>query len=350
MAAPTYYPLWASDDTTLPATGETNKIRPKTTLRSTGWDKGQIPSAEELNWQLNNIGLWINYLSTEALPTYLPITGTKITLTGEVTGTGTFAGTDALSIAATVTTSAVTSASSIVRRDSTGRIFAYALVAKPNVASVDSSVIMQNSAGSTTGEIVSSYSTTSGLIFNRYTPGSTTVACTLVLYDAGYVGMTYPRSLSTQETNAASLVRYDTLQSNVSSINTSITTLSNTVASNQTAMTTYVNGRSTASLATNGYHKDVNTGFIQQWGYISIDAMTVNSGYERYATITLPTAFASAALNANATVKVTTASANSDIWAQVVSITTTTITVQTQGAGQETYDYIDGVYWEVKGH
>lgn len=86
MAQPTYYPLWATEDTTLPATDNTNKERPKTTLQTIGWDKGQIPSAEEMNWMLNNIYLWVLYFNEEALPTYLPITGTSITLTGRLQG------------------------------------------------------------------------------------------------------------------------------------------------------------------------------------------------------------------------------------------------------------------------
>lgn len=63
MAQPTYLPLWATDDTTLPATGETNKVRPREVLRTTGWDMGQIPTCEEWNWMFNNIYLWIEYLS-----------------------------------------------------------------------------------------------------------------------------------------------------------------------------------------------------------------------------------------------------------------------------------------------
>ena len=65
MAQPTYLPLWATDDTTLPATGETNKVRPREVLRTTGWDMGQIPTCEEWNWMFNNVCLWVNYLNTE---------------------------------------------------------------------------------------------------------------------------------------------------------------------------------------------------------------------------------------------------------------------------------------------
>ena len=61
MAKPTYYPEWATEDTTLPATGQTNKVRPREVLRTIGWDKGQIPTCEEWNWVLNNVYEWAVY-------------------------------------------------------------------------------------------------------------------------------------------------------------------------------------------------------------------------------------------------------------------------------------------------
>lgn len=63
MSKPDYLPLWATEDTTLPATGQTNKVRPKESLRTIGWDMGQIPTAEEWNWQFNNMYQWIEYFS-----------------------------------------------------------------------------------------------------------------------------------------------------------------------------------------------------------------------------------------------------------------------------------------------
>jgi len=62
MAKPTYYPEWASLDATLPNTGNVNKVRPKESLRTIGWDKGQIPAAEEFNWHFDNVSDWIQYL------------------------------------------------------------------------------------------------------------------------------------------------------------------------------------------------------------------------------------------------------------------------------------------------
>lgn len=59
---PTNKPEWATTDVTLPTAQTPNKIRPSEVLRTTGYDKDQVPTAQELNWQLNNIHLWIEHL------------------------------------------------------------------------------------------------------------------------------------------------------------------------------------------------------------------------------------------------------------------------------------------------
>lgn len=59
---PTYLPQWAVNDVNLPSTGQINKVRPREILRLVGWDAGQDPTAEEFNYQLNNIGNWIGYI------------------------------------------------------------------------------------------------------------------------------------------------------------------------------------------------------------------------------------------------------------------------------------------------
>ncbi|WPK29295.1 hypothetical protein [Escherichia phage vB_EcoM_EP57] len=96
MAKPIYYPDWATQTVTLPGTLNTNKIRPKETIRTVGMDYGQIMTCEEMNWILNNIGLWIRYLVDDFLPTlpdtYLPLVGTKITMAGDATGEATWNG------------------------------------------------------------------------------------------------------------------------------------------------------------------------------------------------------------------------------------------------------------------
>lgn len=81
MAKPLLYPEWATTDTTLPATGNTNKQRPKESLRNIGWDKGQVPTAEEWNWQFDNISDWIVWFNENNLTTK------TFTLTGDVVGT-----------------------------------------------------------------------------------------------------------------------------------------------------------------------------------------------------------------------------------------------------------------------
>lgn len=61
---PSLYPYWATTTTNLTGTGNTNKVRPKTSLRDIGWDLGQQPTCEEFNWQLNNIDQWVEYLDS----------------------------------------------------------------------------------------------------------------------------------------------------------------------------------------------------------------------------------------------------------------------------------------------
>lgn len=65
MAAPTFLPEWANDDVNLPNTGNVNKLRPDSTVRTVGLDVGQKPTAEELNWQFNNLFDWVEFFNTE---------------------------------------------------------------------------------------------------------------------------------------------------------------------------------------------------------------------------------------------------------------------------------------------
>lgn len=128
MAQPTYFPDWATSNTNLPATNNVNKVRPKTTLRTIGWDLGELPSAEEWNWQLNNVGLWIHYLNDEVignLPNvYLPKNGTTLNFTGDITGTATWGGNNTTSVElSSATLSSATSsatANTLVKRNGTG--------------------------------------------------------------------------------------------------------------------------------------------------------------------------------------------------------------------------------------
>jgi len=65
MAAPTYFPEWATTDVTLTSANTPNKIRPSQSLREIGYDKDQIPSCQNYNWQFKNIYDWVSYLDTE---------------------------------------------------------------------------------------------------------------------------------------------------------------------------------------------------------------------------------------------------------------------------------------------
>ena len=84
MARPTYYPEWATTDTTLPVAGTSNKSRPKESLRTIGWDKSQIPAAEELNWQLDNVYDWVVYFDA------LNSLSKTVTFIGDVSGSFSF--------------------------------------------------------------------------------------------------------------------------------------------------------------------------------------------------------------------------------------------------------------------
>lgn len=53
---------WAVQDITLPQLGGPNKATPISDLQQKGWDMGQKPAADELNYILNNFSAWITYL------------------------------------------------------------------------------------------------------------------------------------------------------------------------------------------------------------------------------------------------------------------------------------------------
>lgn len=66
MAKPTQdVVIWAAQDVNLPALNGPNKTLPITDLLNKGWDKNQKPAADEFNYILNNLGKYINWLSTE---------------------------------------------------------------------------------------------------------------------------------------------------------------------------------------------------------------------------------------------------------------------------------------------
>lgn len=101
------------------------------------------------------------------------------------------------------------------------------------------------------------------------------------LFDSGYVGITAPRSLSNQETNGNSLVRYDTLSSNVSSLNSSISSVSSALNSFRTTVAaTYVTavrlgGR--VGMNVGGDTQEYGTGYVITGGVTSDRTMVVIS-------------------------------------------------------------------------
>lgn len=117
MTKPLLYPEWAATDTTLPATGNTNKQRPKESLRNIGWDKGQIPTAEEWNWQFDNIFDWIVWFNENNLATK------TFALTGDVGGTVNYTNENGFSVTTTIQPNSVSLGS-----DTTGNYVATASV------------------------------------------------------------------------------------------------------------------------------------------------------------------------------------------------------------------------------
>lgn len=237
MAKPTYYPDWAMQDTTLPATGKANKVRPKETIRNIGWDKGQIPTAEEVNWLFNNWGLWIHYFADEFIPTipntYLPKNGTSISFSGDLSGTISWSGNnqgtgniqvadnshlhlgDNISDATNLPT-----AGKIVKRDANGAAdFRRDVTILTDGSNADLWFRRSNDNNNAVGL---NYAQGADL-FQIYYVGNngTDIKATFQMLP-GVIQMTNPRSLTGQEGQPNSLVRYDHFSQNVNSLAGSI--------------------------------------------------------------------------------------------------------------------------------
>lgn len=299
MAKPEFYPDWATTDTTLPSTGNTNKVRPKQVLREVGVDYGQLLTAEETNWLFNNTGQWVRYLADEYLDTipltYLPKNGTQLSFTGDITGTATWTGNNTTSVVLqSATLNAATSdptVNTLVKRDSGGsfgalrNIYGYA----PAGQNFDYRIYDQASSNVQKGSFA--WDRTEDVI-TIYKGTPTAKTSEIVLYD-GRVELTSPRSRSTQGTNIADLTRKDYVDSQISS---NISTLNSTLRS-------YIDSKSTASFATNGYWKDVNTGTIIQWGSITLPTI---SAPQTSGNVTFPITFPNAVYSITANPKVNT--------------------------------------------
>lgn len=237
MAKPTYYPDWANNDVLLPTTGKTNKVRPREIIRTTGWDKGQIPTAEEMNWTLNNLGAWIHYFADEFIPTlpnlYLPRTGTQATLSGHLSGTITWNGSNVGTGSITVldnshrhVSSNITDATNyhtpnvIVKRDGNGGAnFARTLNLITDGSYADLNFLRSTDQGRA-GCI--NYSQVDNL-FQMYMISNTGTSVVSYLgLKPGFVEMNNPRSTTGQEGQPNSLVRFDYLSTQVTNLNNGI--------------------------------------------------------------------------------------------------------------------------------
>ncbi|QQV91766.1 hypothetical protein vBKpMFBKp34_159 [Klebsiella phage vB_KpM_FBKp34] len=293
MAQPTYYPDWATEDTTLPSTGQTNKVRPKNSLLTIGWDKGQIPSAEEFNWELNNLGQWIRYLNDEVIAglpdVYLPKDGTQLTFEGDISGTATWNGDAVTSVTlSSATLNAATSdptPNTLVKRDSGGgfgalqNFYGYA----PAGQNFDYRIYDQAASNTQRGSFAWDRT---GDVITIYKGTPTAKTSEIVLY-AGRVELTSPRSRSTQGTDNADLTRKDYVDGQISNLDGTLRS--------------YIDSKSTASFATNGYWKDVNTGTIIQWGSVTLP--TTSGSAQTSVGVTFPITFPNAVYSINANPK-----------------------------------------------
>lgn len=92
MAQPSNLPRWSDTVSADP----TRVFQPTSGKADVGWDEGERPAAEHINWLLWTIYLWCSYLknlNTEALTwTVLQTFGASVAVTGTVTATGVITG------------------------------------------------------------------------------------------------------------------------------------------------------------------------------------------------------------------------------------------------------------------
>lgn len=276
MAKPTYYPDWATQTVTLPGTGNTNKIRPKETIRNVGMDFGQIMTCEEMNWILNNYGLWVHYIVDEFFPTlpktYLPLVGTKITMAGDATGSVTWNGNKEVTLSIQVVdnshnhlsanitdaTSSTVTPNVLVKRDGNGGIYAGDTYVCGTSATDAATIFFRNFSNQTIGNISSTPASGGNLTISRLNPSNGAGTASVVLYDAGYVQLTSPRTASAQDTaNGNALVRLDYLNSRLSSLQTTLQNNINTVQNNVNTVQNNLNNVNTS--LTNSINSNVAT-------------------------------------------------------------------------------------------
>lgn len=91
MAAPDFLPEWAKQSAIM-SDGVPNKVRPDVSLREFGYAPNSSPTTQELNYELNNIYLWIQHLRDQVVaPSLLPV-GFVMMLTGTTDSPATLLG------------------------------------------------------------------------------------------------------------------------------------------------------------------------------------------------------------------------------------------------------------------
>lgn len=289
MAAPTYLPEWAVEDVNLPSTGKANKQRPKESLRNTGWDKGQIPSAEEFNWTLNNYYLWMRYIINEALPTYLPITGTELDFTGNIQGNATWEGDKVTSInlkSDLDTSTPLNNPNTLVKRSVNGDIevnnftsYGDTSLEKTKISSVEivSGIIDKTAIGKNTAST------------GKFTTIDVTGLSTLSNVDIDYGsidGTTIGANTPSPTTVSYFTAKNDTLlQGGILSSGNNVWNGSNTFSSQLKLQS--------SNASQNGYTYLPN-GIIMQWGWVA-------SGDDSYIQVNLPTPFPNNCFSVSAT-------------------------------------------------
>lgn len=242
MAKPTFYPDWATDDVNLPSTGKINKVRPREIIRRTGWDKGQIPTAEEVNWTFNNWGLWIRYFNEEFIPTlpnlYLPKNGTSIGFQGDLSGTITWTGGNQATgnvqvldnshghIGDNITDATnLPTPSKIVKRDSDGGAgFRRDVAIHTDGANAD---LWMRRSSDGYNSVGLNYSQSTDLFQIYYIGNNGTDVKSLLQMLPGVIQLTNPRTLSGQEGQPNSLVRFDYYWQNLTNTNNNVTNVNN---------------------------------------------------------------------------------------------------------------------------
>lgn len=284
MAKPTYYPDWAMNDTTLPSTGKANKVRPRDVIRTTGWDKGQIPTAEELNWLLDNTGKWIHYLVDEFVPTlpnlYLPKNGTSLSFSGDLTGTISWSGGNAgtgniqvvdnshnhISANITDATNAPT-ANVIVKRDGNGAAdFGRDLTIRTDGSNAD---LWFRRSTDNNNAVGLNYAQGSNLFQIYFVGNSGTGINSYIRMWTGYTEFTAPRSMSAQEGVGNALLRYDYFVNIINGTNATINNVNNDLQNYKNA----VNNTFVSSIRLSG-----RTGFTCSSGTYYFPAGCVETG------------------------------------------------------------------------